>query len=67
MQRLPRYVLLLQDLNKNTVDNHIDKESCLQALDSIREVADYVNEEKRIIEDMQECAQLQDAISDCPV
>jgi hypothetical protein len=63
VQRLPRYVLLLEDLAKNTPKKHVDHLPGLQALDQLREVADYVNEEKRIVENMQEVMQVQSSIS----
>jgi len=48
VQRVPRYVLLLQDLLKNTPEYHEDHEQIGAALKLIKEVADYINEHKRI-------------------
>lgn len=63
IQRLPRYVLLLSDLVKNTPKSHSDYKAGLEALDDIREVADYVNEEKRIAENMQQILEIQSTIA----
>lgn len=43
MQRVPRYVLLLETLWKNTPDGHPDKELLQQALGKTREMAEEIN------------------------
>jgi len=47
IQRIPRYVLLLQDLFKHTRKSHPDYVSLKSALEKMRQVAGYVNEKKR--------------------
>lgn len=47
IQRLPRYVLLLQDLISLTEETHIDYQHLCEALTSTKQVAEYVNEQKK--------------------
>eukprot|EP01095_Lingulamoeba_sp_RSL-Kostka_P014924 TRINITY_DN668_c0_g1_i1.p1 TRINITY_DN668_c0_g1~~TRINITY_DN668_c0_g1_i1.p1 ORF type:complete len:356 (-),score=114.96 TRINITY_DN668_c0_g1_i1:298-1365(-) len=63
VQRIPRYVLLFQDLLKHTDERHPDYNNCLTALDDIKEIADFVNEEKRLAEAMQDIYELQCSLS----
>eukprot|EP01133_Synstelium_polycarpum_P014569 gene14569-17222_t len=51
VQQLPRYVMLLQDLIKNTTEDHPDLKGLNGALDKIKQVTSYVNERKRDAED----------------
>ncbi|EFA83862.1 pleckstrin domain-containing protein [Heterostelium album PN500] len=51
VQQLPRYVMLLADLIKNTNDDHPDHKALVEALEKIRAVTSYVNERKRDAED----------------
>eukprot|EP01125_Pyxidicula_operculata_P003385 TRINITY_DN1407_c0_g1_i5.p1 TRINITY_DN1407_c0_g1~~TRINITY_DN1407_c0_g1_i5.p1 ORF type:complete len:910 (+),score=111.45 TRINITY_DN1407_c0_g1_i5:24-2732(+) len=43
IQRIPRYELLLKDLLKNTNEDHPDFVDLQKAINTIKEVADYVN------------------------
>jgi len=47
VQRIPRYVLLLQDLLKHTEDSHPDFSHIVEALDLIKSVAMSINDTKR--------------------
>jgi len=47
IQRIPRLVLLIQDLLKHTPDDHPDFAPLAEASTKIREVAQYINEERR--------------------
>ncbi|GAM17772.1 hypothetical protein SAMD00019534_009470, partial [Acytostelium subglobosum LB1] len=51
VQQLPRYVMLLSDLIKNTNEDHPDHKSLVEALEKIRHITSYVNERKRDAED----------------
>eukprot|EP01129_Flabellula_baltica_P015835 TRINITY_DN8201_c0_g1_i1.p1 TRINITY_DN8201_c0_g1~~TRINITY_DN8201_c0_g1_i1.p1 ORF type:complete len:779 (-),score=145.45 TRINITY_DN8201_c0_g1_i1:1-2337(-) len=52
IQRIPRYQLLLQELLRNTPTDHPDYPHLTKAIDSIIEVANYVNEKKKQAENM---------------
>ncbi len=52
VQRIPRYVLLLQDLFKNTPESHADYQNLKKALEKMQSVAEYVNEKKREAENL---------------
>jgi hypothetical protein len=47
VQRIPRYVLLLQDMLKSTPDWHPDKQQVDSALKIMKELADYINLHKK--------------------
>lgn len=47
IQRIPRYVLLLADLLKNTDSEHCDYDNLVRALDEMKKTADFINEMKR--------------------
>eukprot|EP01095_Lingulamoeba_sp_RSL-Kostka_P017853 TRINITY_DN9529_c0_g2_i1.p1 TRINITY_DN9529_c0_g2~~TRINITY_DN9529_c0_g2_i1.p1 ORF type:complete len:247 (+),score=57.52 TRINITY_DN9529_c0_g2_i1:3-743(+) len=47
VQRVPRYVMLLTDLLKNTWNDHPDHEDLKQALAKMKETGDFINESKR--------------------
>jgi 6-phosphogluconate dehydrogenase len=53
IQRIPRYVMLLTDLLKNTPSDHEDFDSLTKATGKIKDVAEYVNTAKRNVELMQ--------------
>eukprot|EP01105_Mastigella_eilhardi_P002309 TRINITY_DN1282_c1_g1_i14.p1 TRINITY_DN1282_c1_g1~~TRINITY_DN1282_c1_g1_i14.p1 ORF type:complete len:480 (-),score=135.88 TRINITY_DN1282_c1_g1_i14:2355-3794(-) len=59
VQRLPRYVLLLRDLLKNTPASHPDEEPLRQALKEMQELADYVNSRKQEADNAADLAKLQ--------
>lgn len=52
IQRIPRYVLLLQDLLRNTEKSEKDHDMLVQAVKKVQVVADYVNEKKREAENL---------------
>ena len=52
IQRLPRYVMLLSDLFKNTPESHVDYERLIVALKKVEGVASYVNTKKREAENL---------------
>lgn len=52
IQRIPRYVLLLNDLCKHTKKSHLDFSDLRKALLKMKEVAGYVNEHKRDAENL---------------
>ena len=58
IQRIPRYMLLLQDLQKKTPENHVKYASLTEAVEIITKVADSINERKREIENMSQCLQV---------
>jgi len=47
IQRLPRYVLLLEEMAKVTPENHPDHDKMSEAIAVIRELTDYVNKCKK--------------------
>jgi hypothetical protein len=59
VQRIPRYRLLLTDYLKNTPQNHTDYENIEQALASVTQVADFVNETIRDREKIEEMLDIQ--------
>ncbi|KAJ6226626.1 faciogenital dysplasia protein [Anaeramoeba flamelloides] len=63
VQRIPRYVLLLKDLVKNTQSYHLDYPNLVNALDKIKEIADYVNDTKREAENMKSTLEVENKIS----
>jgi len=63
VQRLPRYVMLLQDLLKTYPDNHPDHHETKIALDTMRETTEFVNKEKRIAEQQHEIMDIQESLT----
>ncbi|KYQ90529.1 pleckstrin (PH) domain-containing protein [Tieghemostelium lacteum] len=63
IQRLPRYVLLLQDLMKHTQETHTDYNDLTLALKKMKEVAEYVNEKKREAENLNQVLMIQNSLS----
>ncbi len=52
VQRIPRYVLLLKDLLKNTDDTHRDWPHLQRAVERMQETAEDINEKKRDAENL---------------
>lgn len=52
IQRLPRYILILTDLNRNTPEQHQDKQNVTKALSEIIKITDQINRGKELYEDM---------------
>jgi len=46
IQRIPRYVLLIEDLNKHTPEDHIDHAKLTEALGRMKTIAKLINEKK---------------------
>jgi len=67
VQRIPRYVLLFESLLKHTPEAHPDHKHVKAALVSLRGVAEFINEEKRVAENMQQCRELQRSIASLTV
>jgi len=63
IQRIPRYVLLLEDLFRNTPKRHPDHEKLSESLWKMRSVAGYVNEKKREAETIHEVLLVQDKLT----
>ncbi|KAF2076978.1 hypothetical protein CYY_001687 [Polysphondylium violaceum] len=59
IQRIPRYILLLQDLYKNTSESHPDHIDLTNALKKMKDVAEYVNEKKREAENLNQVLMIQ--------
>lgn len=53
IQRIPRYVLLLEDLLKATPEGHCDRDLLISSLAQVRSVAAEINEKKRGVENFQ--------------
>ena len=52
IQRLPRYVLLLTELNKITSDDHNDKENIKKALEKVIQLTNEINSGRNFYEEM---------------
>eukprot|EP01094_Clydonella_sp_ATCC50884_P015859 TRINITY_DN2652_c1_g2_i1.p1 TRINITY_DN2652_c1_g2~~TRINITY_DN2652_c1_g2_i1.p1 ORF type:complete len:627 (+),score=159.62 TRINITY_DN2652_c1_g2_i1:1-1881(+) len=59
IQRICKYPLLLRDLIKNTAETHPDWDNLQQAFEKIETVVDYVNERKRLAENLQRTMDIQ--------
>ena len=59
IQRIPRYILLLKELDKCTPEDHPERKSLTKALETIQAVAAQLNEEKRRSENMEAIRMLQ--------
>eukprot|EP01103_Thecamoeba_quadrilineata_P003286 TRINITY_DN1307_c0_g1_i1.p1 TRINITY_DN1307_c0_g1~~TRINITY_DN1307_c0_g1_i1.p1 ORF type:complete len:762 (-),score=140.47 TRINITY_DN1307_c0_g1_i1:39-2324(-) len=66
VQRIPRYVLLIQDLMKYTEPDHKDSELLTKALVIIKEVADYVNANKSNADNITKIHNISSKIIDYP-
>eukprot|EP01051_Picozoa_sp_SAG22_P015624 SAG22_NODE_2070_length_3052_cov_1.855401_2_plen_235_part_00 len=58
IQRIPRYVLLLRELDKVTLPGHPDKPLLKNAVDRMRTLAHYVNDQKREAEGQHHVAEI---------
>lgn len=63
IQRLPRYVLLIEDLVKNTPQWHVDHKALESSLSGIRAVSHAVNEAKRGAENREQLLQMHLALT----
>eukprot|EP00027_Filamoeba_sp_ATCC50430_P015669 CAMPEP_0168566246 /NCGR_PEP_ID=MMETSP0413-20121227/14312_1 /TAXON_ID=136452 /ORGANISM="Filamoeba nolandi, Strain NC-AS-23-1" /LENGTH=847 /DNA_ID=CAMNT_0008598243 /DNA_START=54 /DNA_END=2597 /DNA_ORIENTATION=- len=66
VQRIPRYVLLLQDLLKHTVSAHPDFNNLHSALRTMKELADYINANKNDADEINKILALQDRLLNWP-
>jgi len=66
VQRIPRYELLLRELDKHTLSTHPEKASLRGAIDAIHGIAIKINEGKRHAENMSQLLQLQASIRSLP-
>jgi hypothetical protein len=62
VQRIPRYVLLLQDLLNNTVKEHLDYENINGALGRVKDFANYINVSKRQTENLEKLRAIQEKL-----
>lgn len=61
-------ISLSKDLSKHTTTSHVDYDSLFLALEKIKEVAEYINESKRIAESETKIQMIQSNIlGDCEV
>jgi len=60
VQRIPRYVILLEELARYTDPKHPDYKDLTMALEKMHSIADYVNEKKRDFEALAQVSQVQD-------
>uniref|UniRef100_A0A8C0H8U3 Rho guanine nucleotide exchange factor 10 like n=1 Tax=Chelonoidis abingdonii TaxID=106734 RepID=A0A8C0H8U3_CHEAB len=64
IQRFPQFILLLQDMLKNTPKGHPDRLSLQLALTELETLAEKLNEQKRVADQMTEIQQLIRSVSD---
>ena len=62
IQRVPRYILLLQDLLKHTSSDHPDYRNLEQALDAMNKTGNYINESKREAENVSKLAEINQSL-----
>ncbi|XP_051962088.1 rho guanine nucleotide exchange factor 10-like protein [Xyrauchen texanus] len=64
IQRFPQFILLLQDMLKNTPVGHLDRLPLQLALTELETLAEKLNEQKRLAEQLAEIQQLARSIGD---
>ncbi|XP_030078163.1 rho guanine nucleotide exchange factor 10-like protein isoform X3 [Microcaecilia unicolor] len=64
IQRFPQFILLLQDMLKNTPRGHADRLSLQLALTELETLAEKLNEQKRVADQVSEIQQLTKSVSD---
>ncbi|TRY87054.1 hypothetical protein DNTS_009148 [Danionella cerebrum] len=64
IQRFPQFILLLQDMLKNTPVGHQDRLALQLALTELETLAEKLNEQKRLAEQLAEIQQLARSVSD---
>ena len=67
IQRICKYPLLLRDLLKSTEESHPDHENLVKSLQKIEEVVAYVNDRKRLAENLQKILDVQKQIESTEV
>ena len=66
VQRLPRLILLLQELSKHTSSDHPDSKMLVQAISKLRSVLEFINEDKRKTQVQMQMFEIVREIQDCP-
>eukprot|EP00049_Salpingoeca_infusionum_P012075 m.214233 g.214233 ORF g.214233 m.214233 type:complete len:822 (-) comp15100_c2_seq1:251-2716(-) len=66
IQRLPRYILLLRDLNKRTPDTHVDKNYLPEAIARLEKLTQKVNQSKATAEKSLKMVEIQRMVKYCP-
>ncbi|XP_068589224.1 rho guanine nucleotide exchange factor 10-like protein [Cebidichthys violaceus] len=64
IQRFPQFILLLQDMLKNTPKNHTDRLPLQLALTTLETLAERLNEQKRLADQEAEIQQLAHSVGD---
>ncbi|TRY64762.1 hypothetical protein DNTS_017637 [Danionella cerebrum] len=64
IQRFPQFILLLQDMLKNTPIGHVDRLPLQLALTELETLAEKLNEQKRVADQITETQQLARCVSD---
>ncbi|XP_048417591.1 rho guanine nucleotide exchange factor 10-like protein isoform X3 [Stegostoma tigrinum] len=64
IQRFPQFILLLQDMLKNTPKGHPDRLSLQLALTELETLAEKLNEQKRVVDQIAEIQQLAKSAGD---
>nr|XP_033777326.1 rho guanine nucleotide exchange factor 10-like protein isoform X2 [Geotrypetes seraphini] len=64
IQRFPQFILLLQDMLKNSPKGHADRLSLQLALTELETLAEKLNEQKRVADQVAEIQQLTKSVSD---
>jgi len=62
VQRIPRYVILLEEMARYTDSLHPDYKDLTLALSKMHKIADYVNEKKRDFEALAQVSSIQDTL-----
>jgi RhoGEF domain/PH domain/Pleckstrin homology domain len=62
VQRLPRYVLLLQELLKSTPDDHVDRDHIVHSIERVREITAKINRAKAEHDNMEEIVAIQESL-----
>ncbi|KAH3742617.1 Guanine exchange factor for Rac 30 [Pelomyxa schiedti] len=63
VQRVPRYVLLLTDMLKSTPKEHPDNQPLQDALEFMRDLADYINQRKHDSDNMNELNEIESKLA----
>ncbi|EFA75572.1 pleckstrin domain-containing protein [Heterostelium album PN500] len=66
VQRIPRYELLLKNLVEKTSVDHYDYQNLVRALDSIRDINSYINENKGVCGNKDRVATIYETLKNCP-
>lgn len=66
IQRIPRYVLLLRELQRHTDANHASQGDIQSALDAVRRVAEQLNEKQRAVENSRRAVRIQSLLRGGP-